>query len=101
MNIAKCPFCGNSDCVVDSTNLYHHITCLKCEAHGPLEDTTENASEAWNHLIKNDHVIKLLEEAEGRVMLVHVTVGDNEKEDLNHVINLLNDVMAELKGGTE
>jgi Lar family restriction alleviation protein len=42
-----CRFCGNENCVVDGTSLYH-VTCLKCEAHGPLEYTKEDAVEAWN-----------------------------------------------------
>jgi hypothetical protein len=47
-----------------------------------------------------DHLIRLLEEAEAKVMLVHAGADESDRDDLEHVINLLNDIMAELKGGT-
>jgi Lar family restriction alleviation protein len=45
--IKPCRFCGNEDCTVDGRSLYY-VTCLKCEAHGPLEYTREDAVKAWN-----------------------------------------------------
>jgi Lar family restriction alleviation protein len=47
-NVLPCPFCGNTDCVVDSTVYHHHVTCLKCETHGPMEETIQGARDAWN-----------------------------------------------------
>jgi Lar family restriction alleviation protein len=46
--LKPCPFCRNDDCVVDSTVIFYHVTCLKCEARGPKEDTVEEARAAWN-----------------------------------------------------
>jgi Lar family restriction alleviation protein len=46
--LKPCPFCGNDDCVVDTTGFSYYVTCLKCEAHGPLEGTKEEAMGAWN-----------------------------------------------------
>jgi hypothetical protein len=34
-------------------------------------------------------------------MLVHSGANEDDRDDLVHVINLLNEVMAELKGGIE
>jgi hypothetical protein len=50
---------------------------------------------------KASYLIRLLEEAESHIMTVHAGVDDHDKNDQDHVINLLNDVMAELKGGME
>jgi Lar family restriction alleviation protein len=47
-NIGPCPFCGNTDCVIDKTRFHHHVTCLKCEAKGPLSDSVEEAIAEWN-----------------------------------------------------
>jgi transcription elongation factor Elf1 len=46
--LIKCPFCKNDACVVDSTVYHHYVSCLKCEARGPLSDTIEEAKTAWN-----------------------------------------------------
>jgi Lar family restriction alleviation protein len=47
-NVLPCPFCGNTDCVVDSTIYHHYVTCLKCRTHGPREWTIQGARDAWN-----------------------------------------------------
>jgi Lar family restriction alleviation protein len=46
--LKPCPFCGGDDCVVDTTGFNYYVTCLKCEARGPLEGTKEEAVELWN-----------------------------------------------------
>jgi hypothetical protein len=60
-----------------------------------------NISEQKQNMKGNgtDYLIKKLGEAEIRVMLVHSGANDDDRDDLNHVINLLNEVMAELKEG--
>jgi Lar family restriction alleviation protein len=97
----RCPFCGNKD--RDRFNLLggERVECDVCGSSGPLGNTEEEAETAWNQRTPMEHLINLLEQAEGRVMLVHTGVDDYDKKDLDHVINLLNDAMAELKGGME
>jgi Lar family restriction alleviation protein len=48
-DIKRCPFCKNTDCVVDSTAHYYYVTCLKCEARGPMSGTYGAAVAAWNN----------------------------------------------------
>jgi hypothetical protein len=57
--------------------------------------------EAKTRQEKYDWLVKKLEEAEAKVMMVHSGADENDRDDLDHVINLLNEVMADLKGGME
>jgi Lar family restriction alleviation protein len=47
-NVLRCPFCGNTDCVVTSTGYCNYVMCLNCGAHGPWERTIQGARDAWN-----------------------------------------------------
>ncbi|MDR1937839.1 MAG: hypothetical protein LBQ73_04995 [Tannerellaceae bacterium] len=82
--------------------------CINCRKYGTCGKpwngycVNHETQEEFENRIKRrstDRLISLLEEAEGRVMLVHSGADENDQGDLDHVINLLNEVMAELKGG--
>jgi Lar family restriction alleviation protein len=46
--LKPCPFCGHDDCEADVGEFGSHVTCLRCEAQGPAEETAEKAAAAWN-----------------------------------------------------
>jgi hypothetical protein len=82
--------------------------CINCRKYGTCGTKWEGycvnheTQEEYENRIKKEKIerlVKKLEEAEGRVMLVHSGANDDDREELNHVINLLNEVMAELKEG--
>lgn len=55
MTILKCPFCGSNDLTMDAdweryTKPYH-LTCCKCGAEGPCEDSEKKAKISWNRRV--------------------------------------------------
>ena len=50
MAIKTCPFCGSNALKVHyiAWSTKHYVRCLSCDAHGPLEDTPDDAIVTWN-----------------------------------------------------
>jgi Lar family restriction alleviation protein len=46
--LKACPFCGIKNCAIDYDTLCYFVTCLKCNANGPREETEKEAIAAWN-----------------------------------------------------
>lgn len=86
----------------------HDRHCINCRKYGICGAKWEGycvnheTQEEYENRIKKEKIerlVKKLEEAEGRIMIVHTWSEDVERKDLIDVINLLNEVMAELKEG--
>jgi Lar family restriction alleviation protein len=52
LTLKSCPFCQSRDLSVstagDDDRTFYAVTCLKCDAEGPLSTTYDGAIEAWN-----------------------------------------------------
>ena len=52
--IKPCPFCGHPIPQLLESDTTAWISCIVCEADGPVRDTVSEAEAAWNMRRKND-----------------------------------------------
>ena len=47
--IKCCPFCGCTDCVIESCGGEWYVSCSECEADGPMCESIGEAVAMWNY----------------------------------------------------